>query len=313
MTLYQVVTLFIQSIKLSSLWAMSKQLPNIEYRLLIKFFQQSFDPQRLIQSAWQQLFNPTDGWFILDEIVIEKSKEGKLRLVKRRWKSAGGYITPAISVVLLLWTNGTLRIPIRFQLWNPDSGSHIDAALRLLSWARNRLRWNPRCVLFDAGFASQRLLKRIDDYGWPFVCRIPKNRKLGEKKLFQYKKQGYWHEIDYLSNGLKVLAVRRASKFYICNRVTWSAQGVIEWYGKRHTIEETFKILKGVCHWKGCQFNDSLKYERFLAVGTVTFMVLELSRIHHPVPITIYRLKQNVIFDDFNLPIPHLDGILDVA
>lgn len=313
MTLYQILTCFVEAIKHSSLSAMAQQSLEVDYRLLIGFFHQAFEAQSLLQMAWKQMFTLSAGYLILDEIVIEKSKAGALRLVKRRWKSAGGYVTPAISVVLLLWSNGSLRIPLRFQLWKPESGSHIDAALHLLSWVRNRLKWKPQCVLFDSGFCSGRLLKRIDDYGWTFVCRIPRSRNFEGKALFRYKRQGFWHQTGLLGCGLKVLAVRRANKFYISNRLTWTASEVVKWYGKRHVIEETFKILKGICHWKGCQFSDQARYERFLAVETVAFMVWESNRIEHPEPITIYKLRRKVIFDDFKLQIPHLEGLLDAA
>ena len=82
---------------------------------------------------WQRFHPLTHGWLILVPIILAKSKVGRSPVVKRRYRSAGGYVTPGVSVVMLLWTDGYWRIPLRFKLWRPGEGSHVDAALELLS------------------------------------------------------------------------------------------------------------------------------------------------------------------------------------
>ena len=313
MTLYQIISLFVRCISNTSLSDWKRKFPEVDYQMLTDFFKQNFNPQELIKQSWSRLFSLMEGWLILDEIVLEKSKKGKLKLVKRRYKSAGGYITPGISIVLLLWTNGSIRIPLRFHIWRPTEGSHTEAAMKLLSWFRNSVKVKPLCVLFDAGFCNQKFLKRLDDYGWCFVCRLPKTRLFNGIPIWRFKKQGYWNDIGYLNSGLKVKAVRIKDKFYITNKVSLSRERIIEWYGKRAEIEEVFKILKHICHWKGCRFRDDNKYERFLSVGVVTFMCWEKARTEHQIPITIHKLRRNVMFDNYDLHIPDLDEVLDVA
>lgn len=44
------------------------------------------------------------------------------------------------SLILLVWTNGTLRIPQGVRLWRKGGPSKYELALELLSYARNRLR-----------------------------------------------------------------------------------------------------------------------------------------------------------------------------
>jgi len=208
-----------------------------------------------------------------------------------------------------MWSNGIIRVPIAFHMKDPVKETHIDAALFLLSWIRNKLKYKPMYVLFDAGFASKRLLKRIDDYGWIFICRIPKTRRFNGIQIRRYKKQGFWNDCGVLWCGVKVRAVRRADKFYICNRFNWSAKTIENCYKQRAVIEEVFRLLKGVCHWKRCQFHKQERYERFLAVGIVSFMCWEFNRINHPDPITIYELRRNVMFDDFEFCIPDLKEV----
>ncbi|MEZ0375208.1 MAG: transposase [Candidatus Sericytochromatia bacterium] len=178
MNLHQILSLFLLGHKRSSLRDWSREFPEVDYTLLTAFFRLPFNVQKLLMLAATQLFTLQSGYFILDEIVVERSKLGTLPDCKFRYKSTGGYVTPSVSIVLLLWTDGRVRVPLRFELRQPGTGSHIDAALRLLSWARNSWRKKPLCVLFDSGFASGRFLQRVSDYGWAFICRVPKRGSL---------------------------------------------------------------------------------------------------------------------------------------
>jgi hypothetical protein len=149
----------------SSLLAWSQAAGNVHYTSLIGFFHSSWEAQTLVAYAWQRIHPLTGGWLILDEIVLEKTIVGRCLLVKNRWKTTKGHVTPAVAIVMLLWTNGIWRIPLRFKLWKP------------------------MCVVFDAGFAAAALLCRINDYGWAFVCRAPCSRRFEGVQLKKYSCQ----------------------------------------------------------------------------------------------------------------------------
>ena len=59
-------------------------------------------------------------------------------------------------------------------------------ALELLSYARHRLKCQPRFVLFDSWYPSKKVLKRIKDYGWYFVCQLKRNRSFEGRALRHY-------------------------------------------------------------------------------------------------------------------------------
>jgi hypothetical protein len=92
------------------------------------------------------------------------------------------------SMVLLVWTNGTLRTPLSMRLWRRGGPSRYELSLELLSYARNRLRCRPAYVLFAAWYPSRRLLKRIRDYGWYVVCRLKRNRRFNGQPLRTYRR-----------------------------------------------------------------------------------------------------------------------------
>jgi hypothetical protein len=155
--------------------------------------------------------------------------------------------------VLLVWTDGQVRIPLAFRLWHKGGPSKFALALELLSYARNRLRCKPQFVLFDSWYPSKPLLKRIRDYGWYFVCQLKKNRRFEGKPLVRYLSQPYWQATGHLAGGLKVFVVRYRRKYYATNRLSLSAKEVRTLYRKRQAVEEVIRVLKSHLRLEGCQ------------------------------------------------------------
>jgi hypothetical protein len=81
------------------------------------------------------------------------------------WSSTHKKVVFGVSVVLLAWTDGHIRIPVAFRVWQKGGPSKFVLALELLSYARNRLKCKPQFVLFDSWYLSKRVLKQIRDYG----------------------------------------------------------------------------------------------------------------------------------------------------
>jgi hypothetical protein len=96
------------------------------------------------------------------------------------------------SLVLSVWTNGVLRVPLGIRLWHKGGPSTYELALELLSYARNRLRCRPEYAVFDAWYPSKILLKRIRDYGCYVVCRLKKNGRFNGHLLRAYRRHPYW-------------------------------------------------------------------------------------------------------------------------
>src|SRR4051794_17613192 len=84
----------------------------------------------------------------------------------------------------------------------------------------NRLKCKPHFVLFDSWYPSKKLLKRIRDYGWYFVCQLKKNRRFEGRPLVRYLQQPYWQATGSLSGGIKVFVVRYRRTYYATNRLT---------------------------------------------------------------------------------------------
>jgi hypothetical protein len=165
----------------------------------------------------------------------------------------------------------------------------------MLSKIRNKKRWTPTCVLFDSAYATKEILKRIHTYGWSYVTRCPKNRLFNGLPIWRHKKHGYWTSVGESWFGQKIKVIRIKDRFYMCNRLTWSREKILNTYDKRNIIEEAFRILKQEMGFIGCQLQDEDSYTRHLYLTLITFLVMEDTRIKECKGMTIYQIRRNII------------------
>jgi putative transposase len=197
----------------SSCVALAEALETVSHDRLTRMLPADWSGQRLLESAFRTLFIWERGDLILDDTVIPKPFATAIESLAWVFSSQQRKPVYGFSLVLLVWTKGRLRLPLGLRLWRQGGPSKYELALELLSYARHRLHCHPAYVLFDAWYPSTRLLKRIRDYGWYFVCRLKKNRRFNGQPLRAYRRHPYWTETGWLTGGLKVLVVRYGAKY----------------------------------------------------------------------------------------------------
>lgn len=238
------------------------------------------------------LFTIVGGYLILDDTVVEKPYARFLGEAAWVWSSKQKKVVFGGSMVWLVWTDGQVRLPLAFRLWRKAGPSKYDLALALLSYARNRLKCKPQFVLFDSWYPSKKLLKRIRDYGWYFICQVKKNRRFEGKPLVRYLQQPSWQATGRLSGDLKVFVVRYRRKYYVTNRLSLSAKEVRTLYRKRQEVEEVIRVLKSQRSLEGCQAGyrrsseeSSLPregaQEHHIALCLVSYLIVERERLDH--------------------------------
>jgi hypothetical protein len=203
--------------------ALAEALETVSHDRLTRLLRADGSGQTLLEYAFRTLFVWEQGYLIVDDTVIPKPFATAMEGLAWVFSSQERRPVYGFSLVLLVWTNGLVRIPLGLRLWRKGGPSKYALALELLSYARNRLRCRPAYVLFDAWYPSRPLLKRIRDYGWYFVCRLKKNRRFNGCPLWAYQRHPYWAECGWLTGGLKVLVVGYGAKYYATNRLTLAA------------------------------------------------------------------------------------------
>jgi DDE family transposase len=192
--------------------ALAEALETVSHDRLTRLLQGGWSGQTLLEFTFRTLFVWEQGYLILDDTVLPKPFATAMESLAWVFSSPHRQPLYGFSLVLLVWTNGTLRIPLGVCLWRKGGPSKYELALELLSYARNRLRCRPEYVLFDAWYPSKALLKRIRDYGWYFVCRLKKNRRFNGQPVRAYRHHPYWIATGWLTGNLKVLVVRYGAK-----------------------------------------------------------------------------------------------------
>lgn len=291
--------------------ALAEALQTVSHDRLTRMLQADWSGQRLLESAGRTLFAWERGSLIIDDTVVPKPFATAMEGLAWVFSSQERKPVYGFSLVLLIWTDGSVRIPVGIRLWHKGGPSKYALALELLSYARNRLHCRPEYVLFDAWYPSKALLQRIRDYGWYFVCRLKKNRRFNGQPLRAYRRHPYWAETGWLGGGLKVLVVRYGAKYYATNRLTLPAAEVRRLYRWRAQIEEVIRVCKDQLGLNGCQARSERAQLHHLTCCLVAFCVLE--REGHDRRLTIYKLKRHLSCHSRTCGLPALERLRQAA
>jgi hypothetical protein len=291
--------------------ALAEALQTVSHDRLTRLLQANWSGQTLLELAFRTLFVWERGDLIIDDTVIPKPFATAIESLAWVYSSQECKPVYGFSLVLLIWTDGTLRIPLGIRVWHKGGPSKYALALELLSYARNRLRCRPEYVLFDAWYPSKALLKRISDYGWYFVCRLKKNRRFNGQALRTYRRHPYWAETGRLTGGLKVLVVRYGAKYFATNRLTLPAVEVRRLYQVRSHIEEVIRVCKTQLGLTGCQARSERAQQHHFTCCLIAFCVLERER--HDRGLTIYKLKRQLSCHGRMVVLPALEQLRQAA
>jgi hypothetical protein len=308
--------------RISTCSAIADAFDSASHDQLTRMLQGPWSGQTLFNLALRMLFTIAGGYLILDDTVVEKPYARLLGEAAWVWSSKHRQVVFGVSVVLLVWTDGQVRIPLGYRVWHKGGASKFALALELLSYARNRLKCKPQFVLFDSWYPSKQLLKRIRDYGWYFVCQLKKNRTFDGRALHAYRPQPYWQAVGALSGGLKVFVVRYRRKYYATNRLTLTAHEVRRLYRKRHEVEEVIKVLKSQLSLEACQggYTRSWKAKspakegaqtHHIALCLVAYLMVERECLAQGC--TWRQLKRRLILQGSHAAVPALERVRAAA
>jgi hypothetical protein len=291
--------------------ALAEGLETVSHDRLTRMLQGHWSGQRLLEYALRILFTWERGALILDDTVIPKpfaTAIDGLAWVFSSQEHKPGY---GFSLVLLVWTKGTLRMPLGMRLWHTGGSSKFALALELLSDARNRLRCHPDDVLFDAWSPSKALLKRIRDDRWYFVCRLKKKRRFNGHAVRRHRRHPSWAEMGWLNGGLNVLVVRYGKTYYATHRLSLSAAEVRRRDPMRSQIEAVMSVCKDQLGLTGCQARSERAQLQHCTCCLVACCVLERARQDRGC--TIYTLKRQLSCHRRTVELPALKRLRQTA
>ncbi|MFN2394041.1 MAG: transposase, partial [Pyrinomonadaceae bacterium] len=114
------------------------------------------------------------GYLIIDDTTWVRWAK-KSEAVSWVWSSTHARIVRGMQVVLLIWTDGRVKVPLGLRLWHKGGHSKVELAVQLLREAQRR-GLCPQYVLFDSWYAAAKLLHLLADMDWKYVARLKSNR-----------------------------------------------------------------------------------------------------------------------------------------
>jgi putative transposase len=231
------------------------------------------------------------GYLIIDDTTWTRFGK-KLEATSFVWDSTLGKRVFGMQVVLLIWTNGSLRIPVGIRIWQKGGKSKVKLAGELFCEARRR-GLTPMYVLFDSWYAAESLLNLLSSFGWQYITKAKKNRLLDKVRL----DKTFRHRFGRRNGNLRrirhtVLIVKDGKKYYLTNAVRLSSAEVKRFYRVRQQIEEVFRLLKQEFGWGRCRAAALQSQKAHLHLGLYAFCLVQNKAIEKQQ--TIYAFKQDL-------------------
>jgi hypothetical protein len=237
------------------------------------------------------------GYLLLDDTTWRRWAE-KAEAVSWVWSSSAAHIVRGMQVVLLVWTDGHIKVPVGMRLWRKGGRSKVALAEEMLSEARER-GIKPKQVLFDSWYAAAALLDLLDSFGWKYVARLKSNRLLDSVAVRERWAHRFGRGCGRLRKvSHEVLVVKDGRRYFVTNDVRLTSRAVKAAYRHRQQIEETFRLLKQEFGWGGSSARKAAAQMAHLHLGLIALCVVERAAMKEGQ--TIYAFKHKL----FRLPIP---------
>lgn len=190
------------------------------------------------------------GYLVLDDTTWQRYAE-HAEAVGWVWSSTAGKVVRGMQVVLLVWTNGRLKVPVGMSVWRAGGKSKVEPAAEMLTQAHER-GITPKYVCFDSWYTAARLLNLMEELGWHYVARLKANRLLDGVAA----RQRWRHRFGQATGRLRkvshtVLVVKDGRRYFVTNDVQLQPAQVKAVYRTRQQIEEVFRLLKQEFGWGG--------------------------------------------------------------
>lgn len=251
-----------------------------------------------------------EGWLIVDDLFISKQYATWVMGAYYHFDHTQKRCSVGHRLVVVLWTNGSIRIPVAFAMWHKREytkkyRSKNQIARILIYWVRKQ--GIPFSYLtFDNWYASKQNLRFFRKLNLSFVTRLRKNSwlKLGDLKLkaeqlsqqYTIAQYHYYRDmkayvrsftVKYPRYGKGLLAVVKkdrhnepgSTKFLFTNDMSLANRQVMLRYRSRWTIEQWFKDCKQYLGLSACQGRELHQVLFHLRMVFLTAIISDLLKV----------------------------------
>ncbi len=240
------------------------------------------------------------SYLIVDETSILKTFSSIIEKVCYGYNSIMGRPVKSIIIVVIVWTDGVITIPIAFRFWvnKKTAGAcykkKTDIAREMLNELYNKISFN--FLLMDGLYCSLEMITFCQQRKIKFIMRVPRNRCIEtvNKKRAQLQKHSSLRLVRNQRNKT-VHALYRNEKcfftiekrknkrgkyetvFLVSNAYLQSAE-YVSIYKMRWTIETVFRTLKQSFGIGECQARSTEKQAAHFFATFVAYAFVQIEQ-----------------------------------
>jgi hypothetical protein len=110
--------------------AIADAFDSVSHDRLTRMLQGTWSGHTLLHLALRTLFSVAGGYLIVEDTVVVKPYARLLGEAAWVWSNKERKVLFGVSVVLLVWTDGQIRIPLAFRVWH-------KGGLQSMTWPSN--------------------------------------------------------------------------------------------------------------------------------------------------------------------------------
>lgn len=251
------------------------------------------------------------GYLIIDDVIVRKPYGKSVSPASYVYDHTNNNYVWGMHIVVLLWSNGWIKIPVAFRIWIPKEKceryhTKVELAMRMISFAHKQ-GLAAEYVTFDTWYSSKELLQKLSECGYPFVCMIKNNRKvlynnrfaLNVKTLsmlFNKKQYRYYPCTGFYIKALSVIlpgvgnitmsivkngynASIKQTRFIITDLPNVAAQEVLKKYLCRWDIEVFFRDIKQFLNFEKTQVRSARKLDGHFSMVFIASVFVQIIQI----------------------------------
>lgn len=253
------------------------------------------------------------GYLIIDDVIIRKPYGKSIAPTSYVYDHTNGKFVWGMHIVVLLWSNGWIKVPISFRIWIPKEKCEIyhtkgQLAMDMLDFA-HKFGLLAEYVTFDTWYSSKALFTLLKKYNYNFVCMVKCNRKVVYKPqkgpkltvatismLYNKKQYRYYPATGFYVKAISVIlpdigevklamvknghnASLQGTRFIITDMLDVTAQDIVKKYLCRWDIEVFFRDIKQHLNFEKSQVRTLKKMEGFLSITFISFLFVQILQI----------------------------------
>jgi len=252
-----------------------------------------------------------NGYLLFDDTVVDKRHSSKIELVTPQYSGNAHAVIKGIGVVTCVYVNPETEQfwGVDYRIYNPKEDGHNKLGLveLMLNEAIVEKQLSFKTVLMDSWYATQGLMRTIEEASKIYYTVVKKNRKVDASKAtlpYQKVDELAWSEED-LSDGklvklqgfpahhkvklFRVTALPGKTEFVVTNDVQQADSKDTQRICRiRWKIEQFHRELKQLTGLESCQCRKAIQQKNH--IGCAMLVWAKLKNMAYQTGQTVYQL-----------------------